>query len=662
MKPLRAAVNTTRRGTLALAVLCTAAAFLWLVWSGWDTFEEANGHIVRLQAALHLHGALGRLEEVTAMSAALAVEGGEAVWVERFRLAEPELQRTIYEIQYLLPKVGQRFRWSVGIAHASLAATEERAIALMGVRPGYARSLLRGEAFQSARTAFARGTVRLDTEMDAELAAQWGLTRRRLSISIAVGFAGLVLASVLWVAVSIDRRRRVVAETRVEEALILSEKMTARSLQDSLSGLGNRRYFQERLEQALARRDRRPDSIAVMFIDLDDFKSVNDSVGHGAGDALLRDTADRLRACVRPSDTIARLGGDEFAVLIDDAPEPGYAERLAQRLVEATSTTLLSHGKAFAVRASIGLAVSSPTHRTAEDLLRDADIAMYEAKGQGKARFVIFDPDMHRELADRLSLQADLDVALERGEFVLHYQPIVTLDDLRITGFEALVRWQHPQRGLLGPDAFVPIAESTGLIGPLGQWVLETAFRQLSAWRMATRDDLGMNVNVSVRQLEEATFLADLATLRGAYDVPSGALTLEVTETALIRDGGVAFQACHLVKELGFRLALDDFGTGFSSISHLRRLPVDIVKIDRSFIGEIDTNPTDGSLVGSIVRLSQALGLATTAEGVEQRGQLDDLRALGCTSAQGNLFYPAMSVAEIDALLAAAVRERVGAA
>jgi diguanylate cyclase (GGDEF)-like protein/PAS domain S-box-containing protein len=431
----------------------------------------------------------------------------------------------------------------------------------------------------------------------------------------------------------------------------LEEELRRQAFHDSLTGLANRALFADRLDHALARTRRFRQPLAVLFIDIDDFKTVNDSLGHGEGDQLLIAVAERLVGAVRSGDTIARMGGDEFAVLIEDPAEADAPIAVAQRLLAALEAPFEHGAKEIFVHASVGVAASTSSGQTADDLLRDADVSMYTAKSNGKNRVEVFVPSMHEAALARLALKGDLERALERGEFAIVYQPIVNLATRRVAGVEALLRWNHPRRGVVGPMEFIPVAEETGLIVPLGRWVLEQAARQATAWD-ASSGHLTVSVNVSARQIQEPAFVQEVAAILATTGLLPGRLTLELTESVLMQDVDATATTLNALKALGVRLAIDDFGTGYSSLSYLGRFPIDELKIDRSFVAAMNTGPDESALVRSIVKLGETLHLETVAEGIEQADQLAELRALGAGLGQGFLFAKPLSPEDLSLFLA----------
>ena len=437
----------------------------------------------------------------------------------------------------------------------------------------------------------------------------------------------------------------------VTDRRMLEEELKHLAFHDSLTGLPNRALFLDRVEHALRRRGR--DRLAVMLIDLDDFKLVNDTRGHAAGDSLLIAVADRLRTCLRAEDTAARLGGDEFAVLVEGVSGEDEARLVADRVLAALREPYPNGEDSLVVRASLGVATSG-TDPDAAEMLRQADVAMYAAKDKGKGTHEVFRSSLEDKMAVRLELRRDLERGIERGEFLLHYQPVVDLATGAMQGVEALVRWAHPTRGLVMPGEFIGAVEDTDLALPLGAFVLDRAIAQAAAWQaqFPSEEPIRMSVNVAPRQLRDPGFAGMVAALLARHGFPARALILEITERILAGEDPQAVQAMADLRALGVWIALDDFGTGYSALGYLRRFPVDVLKIDRSFVGGVDRSADDRALVEAIVRLGQAFGLGLVAEGVETEGQREALLALGCRSAQGYLFSRPVAVAELTSLLA----------
>jgi diguanylate cyclase (GGDEF)-like protein/PAS domain S-box-containing protein len=438
----------------------------------------------------------------------------------------------------------------------------------------------------------------------------------------------------------------------VTERRALEEQLAHQAFHDALTGLANRSLFTERVAHAIERGVRRKHLFAVLFIDLDDFKTVNDSLGHAAGDELLVAVANRIRSAVRPEDTCARLGGDEFAVLIEGVDDPQAALKVADRIHAALSEPLRVSGAPMTVHGSIGIALGTGG-QTASEVLRSADLAMYQAKSEGKGGSAVYAPSLHARVLERLSLKTDLERAVAEGELEVYYQPIVSLHDGAVTALEALVRWRHPDRGVVLPGVFLPVAEETGAILPLGRFVLRDACREAARWRSRGHPRLGVSVNLSARQLLRREILDEVAGALDVHGLEPSALSLEITESSVLDSQSVADRLEEL-RRLGVRIAIDDFGTGYASLNYLQRFPVDTVKIAKSFVDGIGSGPEQDRLVAAIVRLGTALGLETIAEGVEHELQRERLRALGCRHGQGYLFSRPVPAAELDGLLASA--------
>ena len=440
--------------------------------------------------------------------------------------------------------------------------------------------------------------------------------------------------------------------------------ITEGKVSDPLTGLPNRLLFIDRVGRLVKHSKRRKDHLfAVLFLDLDGFKMINDSMGHLIGDQLLLGVAHRLEKCLRSTDTVARigetftvarLGGDEFTVLLDHIKDPSDAKRAAERMMKALAPPFILGGKEVFTSVSIGIALSNPAYEQPEDILRDADTAMYRAKSLGKARYEVFDADMRASVMARLQLETDLRHALERGEFRNFYQPIVALVSGEIAGFEALLRWQHPTRGLLGPVEFIPVAEETGLIRELGWWNLREACRQISEWRacLIAHSNLTISVNLSAKQFLQPNLVEDIGKLLLELALPAEALKLEITESTVMADPSAAVEMLQQIKSLGIRLAIDDFGTGYSSLSYLHRFPLDTLKIDRSFISVMEDDGEGMEIARSIVPMANNLRLDVVAEGVETIQQVALLKKLQCKYGQGYYFSRPLSAEGIATLLA----------
>jgi len=435
-----------------------------------------------------------------------------------------------------------------------------------------------------------------------------------------------------WVATYEDVTERQQAEAKIMHM----------ARHDALTNLPNRLLFREKMEHALKRGER----LAVLFIDLDRFKSVNDTLGHPVGDALLCAVTQRLQLAVRGTDTVARLGGDEFAI-IQMGGRPTDATELAGRLIESISEPFDVFGHQVVIGTSLGIAMAPTDGAEPDQLLRNADMALYRAKAEGRGTYHFFQPEMDAQMQARRSLELDLRKALAAGEFELYYQPLIDLASDKISGFEALVRWNHPERGLIGPDDFIPVAEEIGLIVPIGEWVLKQACRDAVTWP----GKLTVAVNLSAVQFRHPSLALSVVSALSAAGLAAARLELEITETVLLQDNRAVLNLLHQIRELGVRISMDDFGTGYSSLSYLRSFPFDKIKIDRSFIRELGKENDCVAIIRAVTRLGRSLGMITTAEGVETEEQLKILRAEGCTQVQGFLFSPPRQVSEVPGLL-----------
>jgi diguanylate cyclase (GGDEF)-like protein/PAS domain S-box-containing protein len=425
---------------------------------------------------------------------------------------------------------------------------------------------------------------------------------------------------------------------------------------DALTGLPNRALFMNRLQHLFHRARRTPEGLlfAVLYFDLDRFKSVNDGLGHLAGDELLIGIARRLEQHMRPSDTFARLGGDEFTILLEDISSEADATRVADRIQQELSTPFVLAGHEFFTSASIGIALSLSGYDRPEDMLRDADTAMYRAKAAGRSRHQIFDADMHQRAMALLRLETELRHALDRGELLAYYQPIIDLETRTLRGFEALARWRHPERGLVPPDVFIPVAEETGLVGVIGELMLKEACQQMKIWqdRYPRTPPLGVSVNISTRQLGHAGMVDQVARILRETNLAPGSLTLELTESTLMQNLKAGAGVIRQLHDMAVHVHVDDFGSGYSSLAYLQNLPVDTLKVDRAFVSGMEGKPQQTAIVKAIVSLARNLGMDVIAEGVETDEQADTLLTLRCSTGQGFLFSRPLPAEEAERLIA----------
>ena len=426
-----------------------------------------------------------------------------------------------------------------------------------------------------------------------------------------------------WIATLEDVSARKASEARADEA----------ARQDPLTGLPNRLLLQERLSEALVRLHRNAESCAILLVDLDRFKPVNDTLGHPIGDALLKKVADRLRSTVRPTDTVARIGGDEFVILQTGVREASDTQALARRLVDLIGRTYMVDGHLLTIGASVGVALAPHDGDSAETLLKNADLALYRAKLDGRGTYRFFEPEMDARMQARRRLELDMRQALARREFQLHYQPQMQLEGDRLIGCEALIRWHHPERGTISPLDFIPLAEEIGLIVPIGDWVIRQACRDAMTWP----EHMSVAVNVSPAQFKSDRLVETIMSALAGSGLPARRLEVEITEGVLLQENEKTLRTLHRLRELGVRVSMDDFGTGYSSLSYLRSFPFDKIKIDRSFVKDLSGRPDGDAIIRAIAGLGRSLGMTTVAEGVETPEQMQRVREEGCTDVQGYL-------------------------
>jgi diguanylate cyclase (GGDEF)-like protein/PAS domain S-box-containing protein len=557
------------------------------------------------------------------------------------------------ERETALARAEERFRSAfedaaVGMALVGLDGRWLRVNDALGRLLGYPASKLVGMRFSD---------VTPEGDQAADEAALKGLVNGTLPVHQREKRYRRADGRIVWISLSVslvrdDRGRPLHLISQMQDITdrkAAERELAERALHDPLTGLPNRALFLDRVQVALARTERTKQPLAVFFIDLDHFKLVNDSLGHAVGDGMLIDVARRLQSALRPSDTVSRFGGDEFTVLSENIDEAGAVE-VAERITASLAEPFRAGGRELYASASIGATISRDHRVAPEAMLRDADAAMYRAKDDGRSRLVIFDGAMRSRVTERLELESDLRRALERDELRLLYQPLIDLETQQITGVEALVRWQHPERGLLEPAAFLPVAEEGGLISALGHWVVRAACRQASLWESAGYE-LEVAINLSPTELREPDLPSTVAAAIAQTRARADRLCFEITEQAAI-DCGVA--PLTALKELGVSLALDDFGTGFSSLNQIRQLPpVDIVKIDRSFTAGLGRGRQDTAIVTAIISIANTLRLNVIGEGITRHDQVERLVQMGCRRGQGFLFSRPVEAAEIEALLGA---------
>jgi diguanylate cyclase (GGDEF)-like protein/PAS domain S-box-containing protein len=574
---------------------------------------------------------------------------------ERIEALNRDLQRQVGEFQTLLDVI------PIGIAVARdpacrMIAGNRYLNRLLGLRPGANASLTAPAEERPGRVAFTRdGRPIPPDELPMQQAAATGQEVRAFEMDVERD--GRRVATILGGAAPLyDESGR--PRGAIGTALDISDRKRAeeqiRSLayRDPLTGLPNRLLFADRLALAVAQAHRHGQRLAILFLDLDRFKVINDSLGHGAGDRLIEDVAARLRACLREGDTVARLGGDEFTLLLPDVASPVDAARVADKVLHALRQPFPRDGRELFVTASIGISLFPEDGRDAETLVKHADTAMYRAKERGRDRYQIYSPEMSAQALERLALESGLRRALAQGELALHYQPVLDVASRRVLGLEALLRWRHPGLGLLEPSEFVPLAEVTGLIVPMGPWVLRTACAEARALEARGLPRLEVAVNLTARQLQQADLAQRVREALAETGLEPERLELEITESGALESPEAAVTTLRELKALGVRLAIDDFGTGYSSLSYLKRLPLDTVKIDQSFIRDITRDPDDAAIVSAVIAMAHRLKRRVVAEGVEDEAQLAFLRAEGCDCAQGWLFSRALPAEALPEALA----------
>ena len=707
MTPRRATLATVLRPpsirgrcALALGVLATLAALNVAVFQ-WGA-RQRERVFLELRAATDRHAILNETRAALEDHAKQVKIVSDLLGVEHASVDPVERQRIVRSIEAIRRRVASP-AFAAGSGPSQLQArTESLAVSWEAF---YARQVSdpAGALSELVLTAEPLAARLLTEEMPAAISAQRARVERASAeyertdrTSSRLSWAFLVLSGLfgLWMAYSLSRdilravaalkvgverfgageleyRVHVEACEELEEVGASLNAMAGRlhvargeleernaelarlAFRDPLTTLANRTLFRERVEHALVSGARQPEEVAVLFIDLDNFKGINDTLGHGAGDRLLVDVAGRLLAATRGSDTVARLGGDEFAILLDRVHALDDAVIVAQRALAALLSPITLGGKSVHVGISIGIACGRGGEST-DELLRNADVAMYRAKSRGRGRYEVFAPEMHAALLDRVELEEALRDALDAGELSLAFQPIVDLESRVVRGFEALVRWHHPLRGPVAPSTFIPLAEDSGTIHRIGRWVLRQACEEAVRWQALGPGGrpVYVSVNVSGSQLDDPSLVVDVAAAIAASGLPPACLTLEITEGVIMRDSAASLERLSELKALGVCVAIDDFGTGYSSLAYLQRFPVDVLKIDKAFVDSIARGGNDAALARTIITLGETLGLRTVAEGIEEQEQHEELRLLGCQLGQGYLYARPLAPAAARAFLA----------
>jgi diguanylate cyclase (GGDEF)-like protein len=637
------ASRTARRVVFAaFAATLVLVAVLLVERSRFIERFDAGSH--RVQAAQHAADRILLLDEQLTMSALMAAASGDASWIERYEAAIPQMDAAIASARQLAgPTLSAALDADTSAANDRLVVLERRSFEL--VREGQraqALALLQGNDYAQDKAVLAAGTDRFTAQLQAGVTQAVDGAKRRSQISVAaLVLCAAALFAVLWARLN-QRLARSEATFRATQA-----EVTRLALYDTLTGLANRRYLKMQLDQAIARAQRTGGGFAVLMLDLDGFKPVNDRYGHPAGDHVLVEIGRRLAERVRKGETVARLGGDEFVVVLEQLDDADTPLRAAQRLIGGIAETIALPDAAVQVGASVGIAVFPADGDDGDSLIRRADVALYRAKEAGRGQCRYFQQSMDREVHERAQLETDLRRAIASGQIVPFFQPLVDLKTQRLTGLEVLSRWQHPERGLINPAAFIPVAEDTGQIQALTLAVLRQALGAARDWDPT----LTIAVNIAPQQLKDATLGDTLEAVLREQDFPPQRLEIEITENALIGDLALARSVLHDLKARGMRVALDDFGTGYSSLSHLSELPFDKIKIDRSFVQSMNERPHSASIVNAVIALGHSLQLATTAEGIETEAHAQALRRLGCGSGQGFLYAKPLPADEVPLLL-----------
>ncbi len=672
--------------TLKLAAVLSLSILGWLSWDAYYDYHDAKVQIPTIARMERTRARILHLDEVLTMSARMAAVTGNPDWEARYRRFEPQLDEAIKEALRLDPDEPNAAAVAkIDAANVVLVAMEHRALDL--VRQGKnaeAQHLLFSEKYDAYKKIYAAAMTDINryllqasdlirADLREEL-RQRAITTIASAMLLILGALFVFRVTRRWQAVIVERNQQLNQKTEELEELnnqldrkvnertqeltesvrqhqLAAERAEFLTYYDSLTTLPNRSMFSKLLNQAigLARRDGK--QLAVLFVDLDGFKTINDSLGHEAGDLLLQEVGKRLQGCLRESDAVARLGGDEFVVLLPTLHDTTDVEIVAHKILAAASKSFAALGQEFHVTASVGVSTYPKDGDNEQSLMKNADLAMYQAKEGGKNNFRFYSAQMNTHSFERLALESSLRRALDRNEFQLHYQPKIDARNNGIAGIEALLRWQHPELGMVAPAKFIPIAEETGLIVSIGKWVLKTACAQNVAWQQRGLPHLHMAVNLSRRQFSDENLLRDITSILAETCMSPGLLELEITESTLMHDIDKAMRTLKAFRDMGIRLAIDNFGTGYSSLSHLRQFPVDTIKIDGSFFRDLPHQAENRGIAEAIIAMGRTLSLTVIAEGVETKAQVDFLRERKCDEFQGFYFSKPVTAGKFAEML-----------
>jgi len=602
-----------------------------------EQFRADANHLLKLQT---YNEQLRYYDEALTMSARMAAVTGDSQWEARFNAIAPKLEQVITlataeDHQHILPVIADANNHLIQI-EMELFKFVRRG------QGGQALALLSSDEYMQHKESYTNGVERLRAALEQEASESLAnMSSRGMKTTLMLVAETLLLIGVWsYVLVLFSQNRRAIQQ--------YSKQLTQLAHYDSLTGLVNRSLFQSRMEEELSRSRRENKSLAVMLMDLDNFKQVNDTLGHPAGDELLKTVAERLVGRCRDVDTVARLGGDEFVIMATSIGEEFNASILAENLLEICSSPIELEGQTLTPSCSIGISLYPGDADCKEELLRKADFALYQAKGAGRDTYKYYDAQTETQIQSRKQLEAEIDKGLREQQFELYYQPLVDMTTGHLRGVEALIRWHHPQRGLVPPNEFIPVAEASGLIIPLGDWVLAEACCQQVLWAQEGLGELGMAVNLSALQFDSKELIKTVDRTIQKSGIKPEYLTLEITEGTVMEHGDEVLERLRSLSALGVQLSIDDFGTGYSSLSYLKRFPIDYLKIDRSFVRDLPDDKEDMAITLAIIEMSRALNLKVVAEGIEDERQLDFLRDRGCNLGQGYFLAKPMPASKLE--------------